>query len=266
MTSCIYCKKEASRSSELCEYHEFALFQVAEILTNFIQSSEPPDWLLAGLRELAWIFYGHPRTAAFVNAAIEIADRFAIERVPKLTISDVKEVNYTRFTQNRVIGLLEEALIVEREGEILRPGPLTKRLMTVRDLGYPLNSSEQKQRALEYQGILAISLLRSMLRDGTYVPRGALAVMTLLSVHALASRDIGPEISDLTWDIAFRAVPTRQENKLKRIMAGLLDGVTKTIHNINDEGRPELKDFMVKYLQNMRERFRERSRIRTYSS
>lgn len=264
MVSCTYCNKEASGDSELCEFHEFALFQVAETLTAFLHSSDPPEWLLAGIRELAWIFYGHPRTAAFVNAAVEIADRFAIERVPKLTIGDVKEVNYTRFPQNRVIGLLEEALIVEREGEILHPGPLTKRLMTVRDLGYPLNSPEQKKRALEYQGILAVSLLRSMLRDGTYVPRGALAIMTLLSIHALGSRDIGSEISDLTWDTAFRVVPNRQENKLKRIMAGLLDGVTKTIHNINDEGRPELKASMVKYLQNMRKRFRERPRARAY--
>lgn len=263
MSNCVYCGEKASGESELCRVHEFALFQVAEILTEFIQSNEPPDWLLGGLRELAWIFYGHPRTAAFINAAIEIADRFAIERVPQLTISDVKEVNFTRLPQNRVIGLLEEAQIVKREGEILKPGPLTKRLMTVRDLGYPLNSPEQKQTALEYQGILAISLLRSMLVGGIYVPRGALAVMTLLSIHALASEDVGLEISDLTWDTAFRGVPNRQENKLKRIMAGLLDGVTKMIHNINDEGRPELKSSMVEYLQNMRVRFRERPRTRT---
>lgn len=265
MARCTYCSEERSGDSELCEVHEFALFQVAEILTNFIQSGEPPDWLLNGLRELAWIFYGHPRTAAFVNAAVEIADRFAIERVPELTIHDVKEVNYTRLPQRRIIGLLEEALIVEREGDILKPGPLTRRLMTVRDLGYPLNSPEQKQKALEYQGILAISLLRAMLRDETYVPRGALAIVTLLAVHALASGDIAAEISDLTWDMAFHAIPNRQENKLKRIMAGLLDGVTKMIHNINDEGRPELKDCMVVYLQNMRERFRERRRERVHS-
>lgn len=263
MTSCIYCNEQTTANSQLCENHEFALFQVAEILDEFIQSNEPSDWVLAGLRELTWIFYGHPRTAAFVNAAIEVADRFAIERVPQITINDIVEVNYTQMAQNRVISLLEEALIVEREGEILRPGPLTRRLMMVRDLGYPLDSSEQKQKALEYQGVLALALLRSMLMDGTYIPRGALSIMTLLSVHALGSSDIVPEISDLTWDTVFRTLPNRQENKLKRIMAGLLDGVTKMIHNINDAGRPELKASMVEYLQNMRERFRERQRSRT---
>jgi hypothetical protein len=239
------------------------LFQVAEILTDFINTEEPPEWLLAGLRELAWIFYGHPRTAAFVNAAVEVADRFAIERAPQLSIDDIKEVNYTRLSQRRVIGLLEEALIVRRKGETLYPGPLTRRLMTVRDLGYPLNSSEQRQKALEYQGILALSLLRSLLREGTYVPQGTLAIMALLAVHALSSENIDSEISDLTWDMAFSNIPHRQESKIRRIMAGLLDGTTKMIHNINDAGRPELKDSVVEYLQNMRERFRKRQRERS---
>jgi hypothetical protein len=263
LVKCVYCDKESSSDSELCQDHEFALFQVTEILTSMLQSSEPPEWLLAGLRELAWIFNGHPRTVAFVNTAVEIADRFTIERVEKLTINDIKEVNFTRFTPSRILGLLEAALIIEREGEIVRPGLLTRRLAMVRDLGYPLNSPEQRQRALEYQGILAISLLRSMLKDSTYVPQGALAIMSLLSIHALASKEIGSEIADLTWDRAFETIPVRQENKLRRVMLGFLDGVTKMIHDINDNSRPELKPEMITYLQNMRERFRDRLRTRT---
>jgi len=263
MVKCTYCNNEASEESELCDYHEFALFQIAEVLTDFMQNEDPPEWLLAGTRELAWIFYGHPRTAAYINAAIELADRFAIERILQLSIDDVKEVNYTRLSPRRIIALLEEALIIKREAEIIYPGPLVKRLMTVRDLGYPLNSPEQKAKALEYQGILAISLLRSMLLEGSYVPRGALSIITLLSIHALSTSTIGHEISDLTWDVAFRNIHGRQENKMKRIMVGLLDGVTKLIHNINDEGKPEFKDAVVEYLINMRERFRERERART---
>jgi len=240
------------------------LFQITEILTEFVSSDNPPDWLLAGIRELAWIFHDHPRTAAFINVAVEIADRFVIERVDKLSIQDVKEVNYTQLPLGRIILILQDAYIVKREGDLLLPGPLTKRLINVRDLGYPLSSPEQQQRALEYQGILALSLVRSMLKDGTYIPQGALAIMTLLAAHALTSGErIEAEVSDLSWDIAFRNVPNRQENKMRRIMAGLLDGVTKMIHNINDNGRPELKASMLEYLQNMRERFRERQRARS---
>ncbi|MCP8308867.1 MAG: hypothetical protein H3Z53_11250 [archaeon] len=271
--SCAYCNRDANNDSGLCEHHEFALFQVTEILTEFMKSNNPPEWLLAGIRELGWIFQHHPRTAAFINVAIEVADRFVIERVNSLHINDVRELNYTRLPQGLIISVLEEAYIVKKDGDLLFPGPLTRRLINVRDLGYPLNSPEQREKALEYQGILAVSLLRSMLRhefrelgeveEGMFVPQGALAIMTLLAIHALSSGEkLEVEVSDLTWDAAFRSIPTRQEKKMRRIMAGLLDGVTKMIHNINYNNRPELKDSVLEYLQNLRGRFRERQRIR----
>lgn len=262
METCTYCNREAKGDSELCELHEFSLFQIAEVLTEFMNNENPPEWLLYGLRELAWIFYGHPRTAAYVNVAIEIADRFAIERLSYISPADLTEVNFTRLPPRRIIALLEDALIIKRENMLIYPGPLSLRLRSVRDLGYPLNSPEQREKALEYQGVLAISLLRSLLLEGEYIPRGALSIMTLLSIHALFTEEITPVISDLTWDLAFKQIPSRQENKMKRIMAGLLDGATKLIHNINDEGKPELKIEVVSYLDNMRERFRERERTR----
>ncbi len=263
MEKCLYCKRLAGGDSELCKLHEFALFQISETLSEFIQQENPPEWLLDGIRELSWIFFGHPRTAAYINVSMEIADRFAIERLPHISINDIKEVNYTRLSPRRIISLLEDALIIRVENNIVYPGPLSLRLREVRDLGYPLNSPEQKARALEYHGILAISVLRSMLLEGEYIPRGALSVLTLLSLQALTSEEIQREISDVTWDSAFRDVPNRQENKMKRIMAGLLDGVTKMIHNINEDGKPELKTEVVSYLVNMRERYRERERTRT---
>ncbi len=247
----------------MCEYHKFALFQVTEILREFVRSDSPPDWLMAGIRELSWVYHGHPRTAAFINAAMEVADRFVIERASSLDTQDIKEVNYTLLPQAKVISLLEEALILKNDGGKLRPGPLVKRLIKVRNLNLPLESPEQEAAALEYQGILAVSLMRSMLEDGTVVPQGALAIMTFLAAQALrADGAVAPKVEQLTWDLAFNQVPRRQEDKMRRIMSGWLDGIAKVISDIDANGQPVLKDSMVVYLENMRERYRERERGR----
>jgi hypothetical protein len=239
---------------------------VADVLEQYLNEDSPPDWLLGGIRELAWIFLGNPFTAAFVNAAVEVADRFVIERADKLTMEDIKEINYTMVPAPRVILILEEAFILERKGSFLVPGRLILRLRKVRDLNYTLASEEQKRATLEYQGILAITLLRSMLRDGSgaFVPQNALAIMTLLAAHALNSDDqIKPEVQKLTWDLAFRSLSSRQEKRTKRIMAGLLDGVAKIIEDLDVDGKPELKAAMIEYLIHERERFRQRERVRT---
>ena len=138
------------------------------------------------------------------------------------------------------------------------PGPLVKRLIKVRNLNLPLESPEQEAAALEYQGILAVSLMRSMLEDGTVVPQGAFAIMTFLAAQALrAEGAIAPKVEQLTWDMAFNRVPRRQEDKMRRIMSGWLDGIAKVISDIDANGQPVLKDSMVVYLENMRGRYRE---------
>ena len=263
VASCEYCERDAEPGEDVCEYHKFALFQVAEILREFVKVESPPDWLLAGIRELAWVYYGHPQTAAFINAAMEVADRFVIERASSLDINDIKEVNYTLLPQARVISILEKAYILKEDKGKFRPGPLVKRLIKVRNLNLPLESPEQEKAALEYQGILAVSLMRSMLEDGTVVPRGALAIMTFLAAQALrADGAIGPKVEQLTWDLAFNHVPRRQEDKMRRVMSGWLDGVAKVISDIDETGQPVLKEPIVVYLENMRERYRERERGR----
>ena len=184
----------------------------------YVNSDDPPDWLLRGVRELSWIFHGHPGTMAFINAAMEVADKFVIEKEDEITIEEIRELNYTIYPPLKVISILEDSYIIEREGNIIKPGVLTKRLIATRKLNLPLDSLEQQQRGLEYQAMLAITLLRTMLDDNSFfpqgLPQGALATMTLLAAHGLRSDSkIEAEVSALTWVFSFQRCLTPSGRK-----------------------------------------------------
>jgi hypothetical protein len=239
------------------------LFQINEILEIYIQENQPPNWLLYGLRELHWIFSEYPITAAYINTATEVTEMFIIERKDRIDVDDVKEVNFTNLPRDKIISLLEEAFIVERKGDTILPGQLVKKLQQIRWEGYEMGSIEIQNKLLELHGILTVALTKSMIRDGNYLPQRALAVFSMLSYHMLScEEEIEPILSEYTWDLAFAKLGTRQQNRIKRMMAGFFDGKTKIIDDITENGKIVLKPSIIEYITQMRERFRERERER----
>jgi len=262
MPNCEICKVYISQGN-LCERCSLNLFQITEILDTYIHENPAPNWLLNGIRELSWMFMAYPRTMAFFNTAMEVTEIFIIDREDKISVDELMEVNYTQLPRDKVLSLLEEAYIIERTGNDVFPGKLVKKLQQVRWEGYQMDTPQIESKLLELHGILTVAITRSLIRDREYLPRRALAILSLLSLHMIASgEEIGNIIDDYTVDLAFAGLGTRQQNRIMRIMAGFFDGKTKIISDITDDGKKETKPQMIEYMSHIRERYRERGRER----
>jgi hypothetical protein len=104
-----------------------------------------------------------------------------------------------------------------------------------------------------------------MIKNQEQIPRQVLSLFTLLSNQILLSGDdeIEPIISSYSFDGTVNIfLQGRQCQKMKRQLAGLADGHTKIIDDIDDEGELHLKDSTITYLTEMRMRWRERERDR----
>lgn len=262
MPRCEICKVNLSEGN-LCERCSLNLFQITEILDTYIHENPHPIWLLNGIRELSWIFLSYPRTMAYFNTAMEVTEMFIIDREGKISVDEIMEVNYTNLPRNKVLSLLEEAYIIERTGNDVLPGMLVRKLQQVRWEGYQMDTPQIENKLLELHGILTVALTKSLIRSREYLPRRALAILSLLSYNIISSGEgIETVIDDYMVDLAFAGLTTRQQNRIMRIMAGFFDGKTKIISDITDDGKKELKPQVVEYLTQIRERYRERGRDR----
>lgn len=260
--TCQICGAKRLGSETICRRCELSLFQVTDILQTYIREKQPPDWLVSAVGELAWIFSEYPRTKAYLNTAMEITWTFILDGLIEINVDDVSEVNFTMLSRDRIINLLEEAMIIKKHKEKLLPGPLVEKLRNVRWEGYQLNTPEIKEKLLEIQGILSIALTRALVREKSFLPRRALAIFHMLSENMIQSGEqIKPVIPEFVFRAASAGLTARQKRHIQYIMSGFLDGHTKIISDVVD-GELSLKDVMVEYCKNMRERWRRRERER----
>jgi len=264
MKNCQICGMLIDESENLCERCKVSLFQLFEILDIYIKEDPPPNWLIRAIRELSWIFREYPRTQGYFNTAMEALEMFIIDGMDKIKIEDITEINQTTLPRDKVLNLLEKALIIERDNEEILPGTLTKKIQRIRWEGYEMGTSQIETKLLEVHGVLTVALSKSLIENNDYIPRRALGIFHLLSEQMMASEeDIDPIIPKYVFDLAFRNIDHRQQHRIKRIMAGFLDGHTKIISDITEDGRASMKDVIVDYCKIMRERYRERERGRS---
>ncbi len=251
-------------SSKLCKKCDLSMFQILDIIETYVNEKNPPEWLTNAVQELAWIYQAYPRTAGYFNTAVEVLEAFTIFRVKEIALGEIKEINFTSLTTNRVLSFLEEALLIERDSDVILPGKLSKRLQEIRLEGYKMDTPEMEKKILEVHGILTVALTRSLIKTGVFLPRAALAIFDMLSDHILTSSDkeIDPILSNFSIDWAITKLPVRQRLRLIRTMSGFIDGKTKIISDNTEEGEKPLKPVMIKYMEQMRERYRERARER----
>lgn len=92
MTNCEICKVDTSQGN-LCERCSLNLFQINEILDTYIHINPAPNWLLNGIRELAWMYMSIPRTMAFFNTANEVTWIFIMDREDKISVDEIMGIN-----------------------------------------------------------------------------------------------------------------------------------------------------------------------------
>jgi hypothetical protein len=261
---CELCKRNSPlRTTKLCDACDLSIFQINTILSLYLESESPPQWLTNGLIEIAsWAYIGNPHGSGYFNTANECVEIFAIDRHETIPISDLEEINYTNLPANKVLQILKNALIIDYNTENILPGPISKKLIQIRWDGYEMNSPEVKSKIKEIQGIIAVAVTKSLLQNA-HKPQKALGLFKLMAKIILDSNisgNISPYISDYDLDIALNKIPSRQQNKIVRQIVGLGDGETKIITDKDIEGKMPLKEDVKVYLENMRERYRERER------
>jgi hypothetical protein len=108
-----------------------------------------------------------------------------------------------------------------------------------------------------------VSITKGLLSRDKFKPQKALSPFKLVSRIILESNEnngIARDISEYDIDMAFLKLSQRQKNKIRREMCGFSDGETKIIKDKDIKGDMPLKDAVIIYSENMRERFRERNR------
>ncbi len=261
MTDCQICGKQIPTSKALCERCELSIFQVGEILQIYIHETPPPNWLVKAVGELGWVFREYPRTKGYLNTAVEVTWLFTLEGLDEVNADDIKEINQSGLPRDKILTILEEALIIERQGDKIYPGSLVKKLRQVRWEGYQMDTPQVQSKFLELHGILTVALTNSLIKDGAFIPRRALAIFHILSENMIRSgEDLEQVIPSYVFEIACKELSYRQQRHVKWVMSGFIDGQTKIISDITDQDEMTLKDAITQYCQRMRERWRVRER------
>ena len=262
---CSLCKRpKENDGNSHCKKCELSLFQINTIIDDYINNPNPPQWLIDGAGEIfSWSYSNNPLQTGFFNTANEIASIFAIDRIEKIPMNDLKEINYTNLPREKVLKILKNAFLIDYDQNFLYPGPIARKLIEIRWEGYEMNSPQVKQKLKEMHGIISVAITKSLLLQPRGKPRHALAIFQLVS-HIMQLNGIGgpiePNITEYDLDIAFNTLVARQQDKIKRTMTGFTDGEPKIITDKDVEGKMPLNAISLTYIEKMRERYRERER------
>lgn len=267
MTTCGLCNEKKRKSeSGLCDKCKLTIFQITESLELYLKNKNPPKWLLTFLRDLGWIYQFFPKTKPYFDVAHEVTSEFVLLRNEQMSTDEVKRLAYANVPRHKIIGILERAGIVKisSNGEVLYPGKLCERLREIRWEGYKINSPQFQKRNMERNGILTIALTKSLLSEGEFTPRKALSLFHLLSLHMqFCDEKITKSIVPFVQKKAFRSLPESVLYGVKTQMTGWVDGQTKLLDDLDENENILLKDEIVEYAEQMRERHRNRTRSRS---
>ncbi len=256
------CGRKIKDFDEYCDKCNTTLFQIDEIITEYISNPEPPEWLSEAICEYSFIYRDNTRVSKFFNSAGEISLEFVVNGVDKINIDKLWELKSSDIPTPAIISVLEEGKIVKKNGNFLYPGEMVNRLISIAQKGIELSDEEAIKSRKEMYGILGIVLTKSLLerRETEFIPQSALAVLHIISLHILRANDDDDIIDDVRFFEAVEKLPTRLRKKLVEKMAGFgpLDAEAYIIRDIDYDGQPRLKNCMVEYSNRMRIRKRER--------
>lgn len=242
------------------------LQQIDCILTTYIEEDEVPEWITKVMPEFDFIFQRDSRARVFFNVSSELRYMALLDNIKTINIGDLNELNYSRIPDNAIINVLERAFLIEKKGRDFIPGKLLEKLSDTRLYGYELNSPELQNTHREINSVISIALMKALIEDfNTYLPKGAIAVFNMLSdlilknKHGKTSNTIDKRLVSKN----FRIVSKRHFNHLAYSMVGNIDGRTRILQDIDENGEIICKECVLIYLDRMRERIRERTRERS---
>lgn len=270
MAECELCEdREAQTNSEVCEQCSLTLFQLEEIIEEYYKDGEPPDEVVSKfLRELRGVYKSNIRTRAYFSSASEIVRMFVEAGVDEIPISEISSIAQSTVAQPKLLSVLSEAKIIEKEDDVVKPGELTQSILRVQWEQLPRNSDKWARRIQEVFGLLVVSLTITLIRLEGDTPRSALAVFHITSKHVIAADSMDEdEVADTIPQIRVqgsfsKASAQAQENIERDLLAYGPDGHPKLVKDVNEEGEWVPKEISVEYMNRVLERWRDRGRER----
>lgn len=241
-------------------------FQLREIREEYYKSGEPPDAVISEfLRELRGIYRTNPRTSAYFNSAAEIARSFALEGAEELNINRIHSVARSQVPRDRIITVLERGRVIDRNGDVVKPGELTESILRIRWEKISQNSPEWERAIQEVYGLLTVTLTITLIElEGSNMPRSALAIFHLISEHIIATEsqdkdEIDPVIPGFRVNGSFSGVSSSTTAKLQEDVLGFSsDGQPKLVENVDENGNWITKEITREYMNRIWNRWRER--------
>jgi len=281
---CPLCKGR-THSQGLCDICKIVITQVQLILDEYYRGSVSPD-ISDFVRELSFAFETDPRVRGYFNVAFEILGISWLNSTNTIPKDDLDEITATRTPQKMVWEVLERANIAYLDGENVRIGELSSKIIETRLAGLDLLSEEYKNAVTEVKGALSVALGKTFLIPEIWERYGRsriiLCTLYWLTLHMRYhwnDNNIPEEVDPIkirgclkdplkyTW-IRFNITEKQRKKMLWKLM-GIETGQSKIIRDIieKDFGPdrvpvPVLKKETVRYLERTRERLRERPRER----
>ncbi|RKY43432.1 MAG: hypothetical protein DRP81_06905 [Candidatus Omnitrophota bacterium] len=282
---CPLCKRR-TRSQGLCDTCKIVTAQIQLILDEYYRGTISPD-ISDFVRELSFAFETDPRVRGYFNVAFEILGIAWLDSTDTIPKGDLDEITATRTPEKMVWEVIERAQIAYLDGENVRIGELSSKIIETRLAGLDLLSEEYKNAVTEVKGALSVALGKTFLTLETWERYGRsrviLSILYWLTLHLRKNWDkdgipeeVMPYISGryvrdlLDYTFSRFNLTERQRKKVLWKLMGIETGQSKIIRDIVEKDFgvgesiivPILKNETVRYLERTRERLRERPRER----
>ena len=282
---CPLCKGR-TRSHGLCDICKIVTAQVQLILDEYYRGNISPD-ISDFVRELSFVFETDPRVRGYFNVAFEILGIAWLDSMDTILKDDLDEITATRTPEKMIWEVLERAKIAYLDGENVRIGDLSTKIIETRLAGLDLLSEEYKNAVTEVKGALSVALGKTFLTPEIWERYGRSRVILLiiywLTLHLRRHwnsdnipEEVMPYISGryvtdlLDYTFSRFNLIGRQRKKVLWKLMGIETGQSKVIRDIIEKDFgvgetiivPVLKTETVRYLERTRERLRERPRER----
>lgn len=270
MPDCELCgDRESQPDSVVCEQCSLTLFQLEDIIDEYSKDGEPPDEVISEfLREIRGVYKSNIKTRAYFNSAAEIVRTFVDEGVNEIPIREIRSIAQSTVAQPKLLKVLSDARIIERDDDVVKQGELTQSILRVKWEQLPRESDKWTRRIQEVYGLLAVSLTITLIRLDGETPRSALAVFHLVSSHVIAAESMGSDsVSDTIPQIRIqgsfaKASRGAQDNIERDLLAFGSDGCPKIVKDVNEDGAWVPKEISLEYMNRVLERWRDRGRDR----
>ena len=286
------------RYDNICPLCELVLFQTQEILNAYSSGEVTPDEMRLFVPELSFTFERDPRTRRFFNIAYQIVEKsinmrnqeiFTKRRRSSIDLEvmtspymlPIKKVialrNLSKERIRQFDKVLSKARIARLEGETIYLEEMAQRLVDYIPAGENLSMERYQHLVKEMKGVLCITLADTLIRQWlngdveSGRPRKYVVYMKCLSrfLKKYWEEEAMPqEISVYRFfESGDLKVSSKQAEKtFAEDVLGLGTGQSNIIQSFREKSDGKLvlllKEPVVKFLERMRERWRERPRER----